>query len=137
MGDLEHCSDRVGPAVRDDDREGVLVCRASVNEVDIYAVDLGDEIREGVDPRFALAPVVVACPIPCKLLDRRERHSLRHVCDRFFLRQPCALNAPPQFGQIRLWNIHPKRTNGGRVGRLLDACSVTVAGVMMTSSSSA
>src|SRR2546422_4066428 len=41
----------------------------------VQAVDLGDEVRKGIDPRFALAPVVLVCPIACELLDRRERDS--------------------------------------------------------------
>jgi len=73
------------------------------------------KFRKGVDPRFAFAPVVVVCPIACELLDRRERHSLRHVRDRFFLRQPRGLDAPSQFGQIRFRNIDTKRSHGGRI----------------------
>ena len=124
LDDLELFDYRAGPAVRDDDRERVLVLRASMNEVDVQAVDLGDEAREGVEPRFALAPVVLVCPIACELLDRRERHSLRHVRDRFFLRQPRGLDAPAQFGQFRFRNIHMKRTNSGLItARLL--CNLT------------
>ena len=62
------------------------------------------------------APVVVVRPIACELLDRRELHSLRHVRDRFFLWQPRTLDAPPQFGQFRFWNIHTKRSHSGRIG---------------------
>src|SRR3954465_6540176 len=33
LDDLEQCEDRIGPAVCDDDRQGVLVFRAGMNEV--------------------------------------------------------------------------------------------------------
>ena len=56
--DLELLDDRAGPAVRDDHRQCVFVLRAHVDEVDVEAVDLGDEIRHCVQPGLHLAPVV-------------------------------------------------------------------------------
>ena len=48
--DLQLLDDRAGPAVRDDQRQRVRVLRADVDEVDVEPVDLGDELRQGVEP---------------------------------------------------------------------------------------
>ena len=41
-----------------DQRHGVGVLRADVGELDVEAVDRGDELRQGVQPGLGLAPVV-------------------------------------------------------------------------------
>ena len=45
LDDLQLLDDRTRPAVRDDQRQRIFVLRADVDEVDVQAVDLGDEIR--------------------------------------------------------------------------------------------
>jgi hypothetical protein len=45
IDDLELLDDRARPAVIDDERQRVLVLRPNVDEVDVQAVDLGDELR--------------------------------------------------------------------------------------------
>src|SRR5215211_3012125 len=55
--------------------------RANVNEVNVQPVDLGHELRQGVQPRLDLAPVVLGRPVARELLHRRERHTLRLICD--------------------------------------------------------
>jgi hypothetical protein len=50
--DPQHLDDRAGPAVRDDERQRVLVLRTNVNEVNVQPVDLADELRELVEPRL-------------------------------------------------------------------------------------
>ena len=70
-----------GPAVADDQRKRVLVLRANVDEVDVQPVDLGDEVRDGVQPRLALAPVVLGRPVASEVLHERERHALRVIVD--------------------------------------------------------
>ena len=52
--DLHLLDDRSRPSVRDDDRQRVLVLRANVDEMNVEAVDLGDEIRHGIQLRSAL-----------------------------------------------------------------------------------
>ena len=47
LDDLQLLDDRARPAVRDDERQRVLVLRADVDEVDVEPVDLGDELRAG------------------------------------------------------------------------------------------
>jgi hypothetical protein len=45
IDDLELLDDRARPSVRDDERHCVFVLRANVNEMNVHAVDLGDEVR--------------------------------------------------------------------------------------------
>jgi hypothetical protein len=56
-----------------------------VNEVNVQPVDLGDELRHGVELRLALAPVVVGHPVAREFLNHRERHALRLIRDRLLL----------------------------------------------------
>ena len=53
-----------------------------MDEVDVEAVDLGDELRQRIEPRFDRAPVVIQ-PVLGQLLDRRERYALRTVAHEF------------------------------------------------------
>jgi hypothetical protein len=61
VDDLQLLDDRAWPAVGDDQRQRVLVLGADVDEMNVKPVDLRCEIRQGVEFRLALAPVVV-CP---------------------------------------------------------------------------
>ena len=82
LDDLQLLDDRAGPAVRDDERQGVLMLGADMDEMNVQPVDLGHEVREGVELRLALAPVVVGRPVAGECLHRRQRHALRVVGDR-------------------------------------------------------
>ena len=97
-------------------RQGIFVLRAHVYEMDVETIDLGDEVRHGIEARLDFAPVVFGGPVTREFLHRRERHALRKVRDGFPLRQPGRVDAPAQFGQFRFRNIHMKRTNRGLVG---------------------
>src|SRR5580698_2874351 len=89
-----------------------------MNEMNVQSIDLGDELRQGVEFCLNLAPVVLCRPIASECLSRRELHALAGVNDRFSFRPPCVVDAPAQFGESRLWNIYfLKRTN-----RILVSC---------------
>jgi hypothetical protein len=105
LDDLHLLDDGAGPSVRDDHRQGVVVLRADVNEMNIEPVDLGDEVRQGVQLRLALAPVVLFPPIGREVLHRGEPHPLRIILDRFPLRPPCRVDAPAQIDQLLFWDI--------------------------------
>jgi hypothetical protein len=45
--------------VSDDQRQRILMLRLDVDEVDVDSVDLGRELRQGVQPCLDLAPVVL------------------------------------------------------------------------------
>ena len=111
IDNLHLLDDRAGPSVRDDERQRILMLRTNVNEMNVQPIDLGYELRQGVQPRLHLAPVVFRRPIAREFLNRRELHALRCIRDRFSFRPFRRLNAPAQFGEFRFWNIHMKRTN--------------------------
>src|SRR6267142_785470 len=118
---LQLLDDRAGPAVRDNEWQRIVMLRTHVDEVNVESIDRGDELRQGVQPGLALAPVVLGRPIPRDGLSRRELHALRCIGDRLAIGPPCRVDAPAQLGQLRLRNVHLKRTNGGRVSCLLAA----------------
>ena len=97
--------------MRDDQRQRIFVFRTDVNEMNVQSIDLGDELRQGVQFRLELAPVVICRPIARERLNRRELHALRCIRDRFSFRPLCRVDAPAQFGEFRFRNIHMKRTN--------------------------
>ena len=80
--DLEQLEHRARPAMGHDHRQGIGMLRANVNEVDVEAVDLGDELRQGIQLRLRLAPVVAGAPIFDERLELGELYALRLVIDR-------------------------------------------------------
>ena len=77
IDDLQLLDDRAGPSVRDDERQRVFMFRTNVNEMNVEPIDLGDEMRQGIQFRLALAPIVIRRPIAREFLHRRELHALR------------------------------------------------------------
>jgi hypothetical protein len=88
LDDLQLLDDRAGPPVGDDQRQRVLVPGADVDEMDVQPVDLGHEVRQGVQFPLARAPVVVGRPVAYELLHHHEPHALRVVGDRLALGPP-------------------------------------------------
>jgi hypothetical protein len=109
--DLHLLDDRTRPAMRDDHRQGVLVPGTHVNEVDVDAVDLGDELRQSVQPRLHLAPVIVGLPVANELLDGRELHALRLVGNDLAIRPACRGETAAQIEQIFLRHVDEERTD--------------------------
>jgi hypothetical protein len=91
--DLQHLDDGAGPAVRDDERQRVLVRGPDVDEVDVEAVDLGYELRQGVQPRLQPPEVVLGPPVASECLHRRKLDALRPVRDGLALGPPRGLYA--------------------------------------------
>lgn len=122
--DLQLLDDRPGPPVRDDERQRVLVLRANVNEVNVEPIDLCDELRQSVQLRLDLAPVIIRRPVLRECLARRERHALRLICDGLLVGPPCGRDALAQrleFGLRELERERPDRDFGcdRHVGSLL------------------
>ncbi len=65
----------------DDERQRVFVSRTNVNEMNVESIDLGDEVRQGVQSCLDLAPVVICCPVAREFLHRCKRHTLRLISD--------------------------------------------------------
>src|SRR5262245_13649338 len=119
IDDLQLLDDRAGPSVRDDERQRILVFRTNVNEMDVEPIDLGDELRQRVQSRLALAPVVFGRPVARELLNGRELHALRCIRDRLPLGPPGCVDSPAQVGKFRFRNIHAKRTQRILVGGVM------------------
>src|SRR5215213_4426572 len=81
IDDLDLLDDRAGPSVRDDERQRIFMFRTNVNEMDVQPVDLGDELRQGLQFRLDLAPIVICRPIAREVLHRRELHALGLIRD--------------------------------------------------------
>src|SRR5713101_1512739 len=94
--------------------------RTNVNEMNVQPIDLGYELRQGVQFRLDLAPVVICRPIARQRLNRRELYSLGCICNRFSFRPLRRLDAPAQFGQFGFRNIHMEWLNGGLVRSLVN-----------------
>ena len=76
---VEHLDHRARPAVGHDQRQRVLVRRADLDEVDVHAVDLGDELRQRVQPLRDAPEVVLVEPVATEGLSSRELDALRAV----------------------------------------------------------
>jgi hypothetical protein len=113
LDDLQLLDDRAGPPVRDDQRQRVLVPGADVDEVDGEPVDLGDELRQRLEVRFARPPVIVGRPVARELLHQCERHTLRVVGDRLALRPPGRVDAPSQIAELLVGKGHLEGANSG------------------------
>ncbi len=123
IDDLQLFDNRAGPTVRDDQRQRIFMLRTNVNEMNVQPVDLGDELRQGVQFRLALAPVIIRRPIARDFLHRRELHALRFIRDRFPVRPSCRVDAPAQIDERLFRNVDAEGvdvlTRGGRrrIGR--------------------
>ena len=78
----------------------MLVLGADVNEVNVDSVDPGNELRQSVEPRFDLSPVIVGLPVAHQLLHGRERHALRVVIDRLLVWPPHHCEASAKVDEI-------------------------------------
>ena len=79
--------------------------RADVDEVNVDAVDRRHELRQGVELRFGLPPVVVRAPVAHELLQLRELHALRLVGDGLLVGPARRRNAPAKIDELLLRNI--------------------------------
>src|SRR3712207_2830310 len=96
IDDLQLLDNRPGPSVRDDERQCIFMLRTNVNEMDVETINLGDELRQGVQLRLSLAPIVVRCPVAREFLHCREWHTLRLICDSFLFWPSRVSYAPTQ-----------------------------------------
>src|SRR5690348_9978525 len=98
--------------MRDDDRRGVRVSRLHVDEMDVEAVDVRDEVRIAEDSSFNLPPVMLICPIVSELPDRRELHALRGVIDQLAAGPSCCVDAPLEVRKIFIRGAEAEWLNG-------------------------
>ena len=84
--------------------------------MNVEPVDLRQKLRQGVQFRLHLAPIVIGRPIACELLKHRERHALRVICDRFPLRPARYRQAMAQLVEILLRHVDVERSDCGQCG---------------------
>ena len=113
---VEQLDDRAGPAVGHDQRQRVLMPRLDVDEVDLDPVDLGRELRQRVQSRLDLAPVVVGRPVAGERLQRRQLHALGAVIDELLGRPARRLDPASQVGELRFGNLDLERAYVGLGG---------------------
>jgi hypothetical protein len=106
---LQELDDRAWPAVRENKRQGVLVRRANVKEVDSEPVDPGAELRQSVEPILGGPPVVAVGPVGTELLQVTERHALRPVVDRLAFGPARARQTRTKIAELGVGNTNPKR----------------------------
>ena len=121
IDNLHLFDDRAGPSVSNNQRQGIFVFRTDVNEMNVQPVDLGEELRQGVQFCFDLAPVVLGRPITRERLGGRELYALRRIRDGFSFGPLGGVDASAQFGEFGFRNIYMKWTNGGLVIGLIAA----------------
>ena len=109
IDDLQLLDDRAGPSVRDDEWQRILMLRANVNEMNVQAIDLGDEVRQGVQSLLALAPVVLFRPVARERLHRREPWALRQIVDGLLFGPARGDDARTQVVEIRLGDLSCER----------------------------
>jgi hypothetical protein len=85
-----------------------------VDEVDVEAVDLRDEVRHGFQPRLEPPEVVLGAPVTDQLLHRHQRHTLRLALDGLLLGPARRRDAPAQFAELLFRNVDVERPNLGR-----------------------
>ena len=124
--DLEHLDHRAGPAVRDDQRQRVLVLRLHVDEVDVEPVDLGDELRELVQPRLEASRRRSPRPVARERLERRQLHALRRVVHELLAGPARRRDAPAQVVELLFRHIDAEGADLGSVSTVLVMTSSVV-----------
>ena len=84
-----------------------------MDEVDVHAVDLRDELRQLVQPRLDAPEVVLLQPITRERLRGGELHALRPVVDQLLARPACRGDAPAQIVNLLLRNLDVERPDRG------------------------
>src|SRR5215213_4607553 len=126
IDDLQLLDDRAGPSVRDDERQRILMVRTNVNEMNVQPIDLGDEVRQGLQLLLALAPVVLFRPIARECLHCREPRALRLIFDGLLFGPLCRRDAPPKVVQVLLRNVDAEGADCGMgLHRLYSSCRAT------------
>ena len=111
---VEQLDHRPGPAVGHDQRQRVLVRRRDVDEVDVHAVDLRDELRQLVQTRLDAPEVVLVQPIAGEGFGRGKLHALRPFVDQLLARPACRGDTPSQIINLLLRKPGPEGSDRRR-----------------------
>lgn len=108
---LQELHDGAGPAVGDDERPGAGHPRTDVQEVNAQAVDVGLELRDGIEPGLGGAPVVAVAPVLAQLADVGQRNALAPVVDGLGVGPACARQPLAQVVEVGLANVDAERSD--------------------------
>ncbi len=111
--DLEQLDHRAGPAMRHDQRHGVRMTRADVDEVNVHVIDRRHELGQGVEPGLGLSPVVARSPVTHQLLEFCELYALRPIIDRLPVGPARGGDASAEIGKCFFRNIGVEGTDCG------------------------
>src|SRR5262249_4038903 len=109
---IQQLENRSGPAVCHNQRHRVRMTRAYVDKVNVNAVDGSHELRQGVESRLRLSPVVIRLPVAHQLFHGRGLHALRLVLDRLAVGQACRREALAEVHQCCFRNLDLKGSDG-------------------------
>jgi hypothetical protein len=111
--DVQELDDRAGPAVGQDQGQGVGFGGADVEEVDVLPVDGGGELGELVEPGLLLGPVVAVGPVPGQLFQVAEGHPAGPA-DAGQLIRPAGAGKPvTEVVQVGLGDVDPEGSDLG------------------------
>jgi len=102
-------------------RQRVLMFGADVDEVDVEPVDVRDELRQGVQLRLDLAPVVFGLPIAREFPHRRQLHALGAVTHCFLFGPTRGGDAPAEVVERSLRDLDAEGAD--RIGSALERLS--------------
>ena len=71
-----------------------------MDEMNVQPVDLGNEVRQCVQPRFAPAPIVIGRPIVRELLHKLELHALGPIIDQLTFWPSGGFDAALEIGKL-------------------------------------
>src|SRR6059058_4361192 len=114
IDNLQRLDHRAGPSVRDDEWQRMFMLRPNVNEMNVESIDLGHELREGLQFRLALAPVVICRPIAREFLNRRKLYALRLICDGLLFGPARGGDASAQVGEVLFRNVDAEGADSRR-----------------------
>ena len=118
--DLVELHDRAGPAVRNHQRQGVLVGRSLVDEVDVQPVDVGLEVVEAVQQPFLVPPTELVAPVGDQLLEVLAVGAVVPRRVDQVVGQPRPRQAVLQIGQHLVGHVDRERADRlGILGRVL------------------
>ena len=79
--------------MRDDQRQRVVVVAARVDEVDLLAVDIGEEVRPAIEPLLFCTPVELGALVVAEILEVREVGAVIPAAVRNLVGPACACKA--------------------------------------------
>src|SRR5258708_19698935 len=97
--------------MRQNDRQGILVLRSDVNEVDPETVNLRAKLRQPIQSARNTTPIVARAPVLNEALCFGQRYPLGPIRYWFLVRPPTVGKSLFHIDQPRLWHIHLQTTS--------------------------